>query len=187
MNIAVMGFKDKRHIMYSLLKILSPAGRTAFITTNPCYRQLSEDFSSEFEIGDTDFLVLSDSLYSAEEYLDIGSYDFVIYDAIVEVPERIEVSVITDHEELYRQAIDEMDKKPTFKFIESKNAKKDEKSISFIKASTVEDILEKIENDREFYPITSYFHNKAMAELLSRATGMDKGKIIAYLKKGSKK
>lgn len=188
MDIAVMGFRDKRHIMYSMLKILSPMGRTAFITTNPCYRQLSEDFSAEFEIGDTDFLVLSESLYGAADILDIESYDFVIWDAVTEVPEKIDLSIIIDHEDLYRQAIDELSEKPKFKYVENKaSAKKDEKAAVFVKASAVEDILTKIETDREFYPITSYTHNKTMGEMLSMAMGIEKSKIISYLKKGKNK
>lgn len=188
MNIVIMGFRDKRHIIYSILKILSPVGRTVFITTNPCYRQLSEDYSPEFEIGDTDVLVLNESLYSACEILELEVYDYLIWDAVVEVPENVDLSIMTDHEELYRSELEELNIKPKFKFIENKTAaKKDEKTVTFVKASAVEEILTKIETDRIFYPITSYAHNKTMSEILSAATGMEKSKLTAYLKKGRKK
>lgn len=183
MNIAIMGFRDKRHIFYSLLKILSNIGRVAFITPNPCYKQLSEDFSSEFEIEDTDILIV-ENLYDVDTMLDLENYDFVIWDCLTELPEKIELLLMIDHPDMYRAAINELDSKPKYQFIaKGENALKNEKIISIIKASSVEEILTKVEKDRVWYPITGFVHNKSMSELLCSSTGINKNKLLSYLKR----
>lgn len=185
MNIAIMGFRDKRHIIYSILKILTLLGRTAFITTNPCYKQLSEDYSSEFEIDDTDILILTENLYDAEDILELENYDFIIWDSITEIPEELTLSIIVDHPELYRTAFTELNVKPKLQYVAKEiKAQKGENAISFIKASEVEGILSKIETNKKWYPITGFTHNKSISEILSSATGISKSEIIHCLKDG---
>lgn len=187
-NIALCGFRDKRHIVYSMLKLLSNIGRTVFITTNPCYIQLSKEFVSEFEIDDISFYVLCEGLESASDYIDLEGYDFYIWDCLVETPNNIDMAIIVDHSELYREAFKELEKKPANIYIvKGEQAKKDEISISLIKASVVEDTLTQIETELIWFPIPNNAHNKTLANVLSKAIGISQGKLLENLRKGRKK
>lgn len=182
LDIGIFGFRDKRHIIYSILKILGDVGRTIFITQNPCYIQLSENFSMEFEINDIDVIVSKDSFLDIYELIELDEYDFCIWDCITEIPTKVNLAVLADHGSIYREAFEELIEKPCNIFAVKEEVKKNEIPIVFIKASSVEDVLTKIEKDRILYSIPNNVHNKSISSMLSKATGISQRKLLETLK-----
>lgn len=80
-QIELIGPVDKRCIAYPLFKICDVLGKVLVITDDANFRRFSEDYSNEFTLGRSDFIITSDILKTVMEELavKIANYDFIIY------------------------------------------------------------------------------------------------------------
>ena len=183
MNIVIFGHSDKRHLIYSMVRMLKFTGRVCLITNNPVYRQLSMDFEEMFTISDVQVIV-EDDPDSVEEYHDLSLYDYIIYDCLLSMPQKLDVAIILDHFQVYEQFMDENEipEIPTFVPKNAKVTNNTYKRFVLVPASTLEPQLQKIEESYKFLPILNSAHNKSVATLLETITHIPKSKLLATLK-----
>ncbi len=181
MVISVYGFSDKRPIIYSCLKLLGSLGRTLFVTNNPQYIQLSENFERDFSIDDISILIPTESINDIDENFE--DYDYVLLDLIAEVVENQDIAIIIDHVDNYKTWLEEFEKPPIYYIQKGNKLDKTDKVAKFIYASSVESTLSRIEKDKLFYPISNGTHNKTLASILNEITGIKTAELLKYLKK----
>lgn len=183
MHIAIFGHSDKRHIIYTMLRMLKFSGRVCLVTNNPVYKQLSMDFEESFTISDVQVVVDQDP-DEVDEYHDLSQYDFVIYDCLLSIPSKIDVVVILDHYVIYEQYLDENEipEVPTFIPKSSPLTNPNYTRLTIPPASLVEADLTAIEESYKLLPIKNNTHSKAMASILSTITKIPASKLLATLK-----
>jgi len=196
-KIAVYGFSDKRHIFYSLFKILGSIGRVLFITKNPQYLLFTEDFQeTEFDVDTIRFKIVNEPISEifieeTDEINDIfKSYDFVIMDIINDYisQDNQEIAIIVDHLEDYREMIfdtfnDDGERPLVFANKYSGIVSKIETGVNLEYASFVADDINRIETDRLFYPISNNKHIRVMATILREINHCSLSDLKRYLKK----
>lgn len=183
MKITILGHSDKRHIIYTMLRMLKYSGRVCLITNNPQYRQLSIDFEDDFLISDVQVLIAEDPDEVAD-YHELDGYDYIIYDCLLSIPEEMDVVIIMDHVKTYETFMDEHDIPdiPTYVPKDAEVGKGNYTKVPFIPASLVEPQLRAIENSYKLLPINNSTHNKCMSSLLSGITKIPAAKLMATLK-----
>lgn len=184
MTLCILGHSDKRHIIYTTLRMLQFVGRVCFITSNPCYRQLSPDFDEEFEFGDIHVICNEDISYIETE-TDLSAYDFVVCDCLLSMPSTMDLAIILDHVPFYEEQLDMNDIPdiPTFIPKGAKSFMGKAREVQFVPASVMEKDLKVIETELKLLPINNSTHNKYMSSILEQATRISKAKLLNTLKK----
>ena len=187
LNIGLLGFSDKRHIVYTLMRVLSGLGRTAFFTPNKQYLMLSEEHLSDFEINDIHVVVFNCDIEDLGEEYDIGSYEYIIYDIYDELPLKLDDAVLFDSHEFYAFNLEDLniDDIPIFTAcsVEKIDLLPQEKLIKIPPASFVEDTLQLMFQNRELIPIKKGKFLKEMTAIVSSITGLQSSYINQQLKK----
>jgi hypothetical protein len=183
MILCVFGHSDKRHIIYTMLRMLQFMGRVCFITSNPCYRQLSPDFDDEFEFGDIHVIYDEDISYVESEH-DLTSYDFVVCDCLLSMPSTIDLAIIMDHVPFYEEQLDinDIPDIPTFIPKGETSFMNKTQGVQFVPASVMEKDLKLIESELKLLPINNSAHNRYMSAILEKATHIPKAKLLTTLK-----
>ncbi len=187
LNIGLLGFSDKRHIVYTLMRVLSGLGRTVFFTQNKQYLMLSEEHLSDFEINDIHVVIFNCDIGDLEDEYDIDSYEYIIYDIFNELPLKLDVAVLLDSHKFYAFNLEDLDLDdiPVFTAcpVEKIELLPQEKLIKIPPASSVEDILQLMFQKRELIPIKRGKFLKEMTTIISSITGLSSSYINQQLKK----
>lgn len=80
-QIQLVGPVDKRAVAYPLFKICDILGKTLVITDDANFRRFSEDYSNEFTLGRSDFVISNDISQSiiGDLAVKLNTYDYVIF------------------------------------------------------------------------------------------------------------
>ena len=186
MNICLLGFTDKRPVIYSLLKVLGQVGRTLFISPNLQFSQLAEHYEQDFEIMGARVVCEPISFGEILSGLDIEEYNYIIFDCLVEVPEKIDIAIIHDNLDYYRDLLDGTDEETFRLFINKSLTKEKVNTFVMIPAAAVEKTCQQIENIKLPFPFASWAHNKMMSLLLGQILQMPPANAMKYLKRGVK-
>jgi hypothetical protein len=185
-NICLLGFTDKRPAIYSLIKVLGQVGRTLLISPNIQFTQLSEEYEQNFEVMGVHIICEPISFGEILSEIDIEEFNYIIFDCMVEVPEMIDVALIQDNLEYYRELLDGTDEDAFKLFINKELTAEKGNTYAMVSAATLESTCRKIENAKLPYPFPSSGHNKLMSALLSQILQMPQQNILKFLKKGVK-
>lgn len=186
MNICLLGFTDKRPVVYSLLKVLGQVGRTLFVSPNLQFTQLSEEYEQDFEVMGVRIICEPVSFGEILAEVDEEEYNYIIFDCIVEVPEMIDVALIQDNLDYYRELLEGTDEETYLLFINKSLTVEKGNTYMMASAAALEKTCAQIESKKLAYPFSSYAHNKMMAALLSQVLQMPPPNILKYLKRGVK-
>jgi hypothetical protein len=186
MNICLLGFTDKRPVIYSFLKVLGQAGRTLLISPNLQYSQLSEHYEQDFEVMGVRVVCEPISFGEILSELETEEYNYIVFDCLVEVPEKIDIALIQDNLEYYRELLDGTDEETYKLFINKSITTEKTNTFIMVPAATVEKTCQQIEKLKQPYPFASSAHNKMMSSLLGQILQMPPANILKYLKRGVK-
>lgn len=79
-SICLIGGVDKRVISYPLIKCLGLIGKTLVITDDGVYRRFGDNYETEFEIGQTEFKVMTVIPKNVDDLgINLNNYDYVVY------------------------------------------------------------------------------------------------------------
>ena len=80
-QIQLVGPVDKRTIAYPLFKMCDILGKTLVITDDANFRRFSDDYSNEFTLGRSDFIITNDISQAIISDLGVklNTYDYVIF------------------------------------------------------------------------------------------------------------
>lgn len=183
----LLGLGDKRHIVYTLIRVLGGLGRTIFLTPNKQYLMLSQDHLLDFEINDVQVVVYECDIEDLHEEYGLSTYEYVIYDILKDFPADLDVALMLDSREHYMYDMEdrELDMIPLFTAVP---VKKDdmftnEKIVKVPPASLVEPQLQKMFTDRVLLPIKGGPFFSAMLPLVINMTGLTSSQISPRMKK----
>lgn len=186
MNICLLGFSDKRPVIYSLLKVLGQVGRTLLVSPNLQFSQLSEEYEQDFEVMGVRVICEPISFGEILAEIDLEEFNYVVFDCIVEVPEKIDIALIQDNLNYYRDLLDGFDEETYLLFINKALTSEKGNTYMMASAASLEKTCTQIEKMKLPYPFTSSPHNKMMSALLGKILQMPPPNILKYLKKGVK-
>ena len=186
MNICLLGFTDKRPIIYSLLKVLGQVGRTLLISPNMQFSQLSEDYVQDFEVMGVRVICEPISFGEILAEIDLEEFNYIIFDCIVELPEKVDIVLIQDNLDYYRDLLEATDEEAYLLFINKALTSEKGNVYTIVPAAMLEKTCAQIESNKLPYPFPSSAHNKMMAALLGKILQMPPLNILKYLKKGVK-
>lgn len=173
----ICGFGDKRAWIFSFISTLGQIEKTMFITNNPMYKQLSESYTSEFEIAGIKIVVISGDYTSLNSYIDTYGYEFIIYDCIDNTPEYLDYILVLDNLDFYREQLPDDNKRIWIeKSLEDGN-------IVTSPFAELEKFITKIEKDKVLYPITVYKHLKSVSIIISEMLDIPYKEAKKYYKK----
>lgn len=189
MKIGLLGLADKRHIVYSLVRVLGELSSTIIFTSNKQYLQMSPDLITDFELNDIRFVVYDCDIdeIDAEEY-DLDNYEFVVYDILTEMPFSLDVAVIMDNRDEFILQLEDRELQgiPIFtcEHFEKGDALDCERAITIPPASYVEDAIQTMYRTKQLLPFKSGAFNKGMTSLVSEITKLRTNVVQQKLKKG---
>ena len=186
MNICLLGFTDKRPVIYSLLKVLGQVGRSIFITPNLQYSQLSENYEQDFEMMGVRIVCEPISFGEILAELELEEYNYIIFDCIVEIPENPNIILIQDNLEYYRDLLESEDEETYQVFTNKALTAEKEHTYTIVSAAQLEKTCHQIEKNRKSYSFASLAHNKMMSLLLGQILQMSPVSVLKYLKRGVK-
>ena len=186
MNICLLGFTDKRPVFYSLLKALGQVGRTLFITPNLQYSQLSESYEQDFEVMGARIICEPISFGEILAEIEQEEYNYIVYDCLVEIPEKVDIALIHDNLEYYRDLLEGIDEETYRIFINKALTAEKANTYSMVPAALLEKTCRQIEQTKLPCPFPSSDHNKMISLLLGQILKMPPASIIKYLKRGVK-
>lgn len=186
MNICLLGFTDKRPVIYSLLKVLGQVGRTLLISPNLQFSQLSEDYEQDFEVMGVRIICEPISFGEILMEIDLEEYNYIVFDCIVELPEMIDVALIQDNLNYYTDLLEVVDEETYLLFINKALTAEKGNMYMMASAAALEKTCMQIEQKKLPYPFTSSVHNKMMSALLGKILQMPPQSVLKYLKKGVK-
>lgn len=189
MRIGVLGFTDKRPILYPLMKLLQATGDVIVITDDCHFKRLIEDYSSLGHLGNIMICVTDatpDEVWEEIE-LEQNDFDHVIYDLRDTIHEDIQFYIhvkgsdFEDGEEEFLECVDD--------YIEIKlmyDGKQDKSKDTINIPITLKLIstLEVLENKNLLLPLPSKKINLAIAKLISPNIDIKMKDAIKILKKG---
>ncbi len=189
MRIGVLGFTDKRPILYPLMKLLQATGDVIVITDNRHLKRLIPDYASIGHIANI-MMVISDA--SPDEVwdemdLEDGNYDHVIYDLRDNLDEAIEFYIhvkgsdFEDGEEDFLECIDDYKRiKLMYDGKQDKNKETYNIPISLKLIST----LEILENKKLLLPMPSKKINQSIAKMMAPHLNIKFKDAVKLLTKG---
>lgn len=187
MNIGLLGFSDKRHIVYTLIRVLGGFGRMIFFTQNKQYLMLSEEHLTEFEINDVQIVIFSGDIDELSDEYELGSYEYVIYDVQDELPLHLDTVLLMDSHDYYAFDLEDrgMDDIPIFcsDNVEKIDLMPKEKQIVIPPASMVEDGLQAMFQTRTLLPVKNRVFLKAMTVFIASIAELQESFVLAQLKK----
>lgn len=191
MRLGLMGLSDKRHVVYSLIRVLGNLGRTIFLTQNQQYLMLSPDHLNEFEISDVHVLVYEGDVDDLEDGYELHSYEYVIYDIWKQMPQSLDCGMIFDSREFYIYDLEDrnLDSITVFSVDGTKKDEQlpHEKAIKIPPASLIEPTLQTMFNTQTLTPIKNSTFITSMTHVIKEVTGLSSGQISSRLKKGDLK
>jgi len=185
-NICLLGFTDKRPVIYSLLKVLGQVGRTLLVTPNLQYSQLSEHYEQDFEAMGVRVICEPISFGEILAELEQDEYNYTVFDCLVEVPEKVDIALIQDNLEYYQDLLDGTDGDTYRLFINKALTAEKKDTYEMAPAAQLEKTCRLIEEKKLPYPFTSSVHNKVMSALLGQILQIPPQSIMKYLKRGVK-
>lgn len=189
MKIGIMGLADKRHIVYSLVRVLGGLSSTIIFTPNKQYLQMSEDMVADFELSDIRFVVYDCDIdeLDPDDY-ELDNYEFVIYDILTDMPFQMDVGVIMDNRERFIQELEDrgLEDIPLFtcEVVDAANLLVNEKKVIIPPASYVEDVIQNMYVTKMLMPFKSAPFNKSMTALVTEITNLRAPVVQQKLKKG---
>ena len=80
-QIQLVGPVDKRAIAYPLFKMCDTMGKTLVVTDDANFRRFSDDYSNEFTLGRSDFVITNDISQAiiGDLGVKLNTYDYVIF------------------------------------------------------------------------------------------------------------
>lgn len=183
-KINLIGPVDKRLVAYPLLKAIDLIGKCLVITDDANFRRFADDYSLNFNFGNSDFIIVHEMEKFKEEDLDqpITVYDYILYittNTIVESDlivycHGLNKSFLTD--DVYSK-LQEIEHKEIY-ITPSKIKLKDiiqipvGKNISYVWGC---------EENREFIPCTDVTLTKVIGHVFSEGLGIDKEELVKYM------
>ncbi len=80
-QIQLIGPVDKRSVAYPLFKLCDVVGKTLVVTDDANFRRFSDNYSNDFTLGRSDFVIVNDVSQSiiTDLALKLNQYDYVIF------------------------------------------------------------------------------------------------------------
>lgn len=193
MKIGIIGLSDKRHIIYTLVRILGGLSTTVIFTPNKQYLYMSEDMMQDFELNDIRIVVYDCDIDEiTEEEFELSTYEFIIYDILTYIPNELDVALILDNREKYIESLEDNGLEDisifTAEGFSSSDALFDEKQIKVPHASLIEPALLRAGRfDKHIYvglPSTKEDREAIVAKHLENKTladGLTIEKVSSYL------
>jgi hypothetical protein len=149
---------------------------------------LSPDHVPEFEICDVQVVVYDCDADDLHDEYELGTFEYVIYDILKDVPPKLESVMMLDCREYYLYDLEDngLEGIPIFTAIpvEKSQLLAQETVIKIPPASMVEPQLQKMFQDRILHPVKSAPFIKGMAPVLAMITGLSASQMTLKLKKG---
>jgi hypothetical protein len=184
--IGVVGFTDKRPVIYTLIKLLESMGDVILISDDRHFRRLLKDHSTLGYFNNV--LVAVTDMSSDEVFSEIGynvsDFDHVLIDVRDMIPAEadlfiyVEGSSIDDEEMEILSCIDE------YVTVKVCYEGKDKTCINLVPSSEVFKAVESIEAHRLLVPIPAKEFVKGISELLSEKLNMSSKDISTLLTRG---
>ena len=188
MKIGLMGLGDKRHIVYTLIRVLSNLGRTVIFTPNSQYLMLSEEYLPEFEICDAQMAIYNCDIDDLCKEYDLDAYSYVVYDIQREIPFDLDIGMILDSRDYYVAELKDRELDDVQLFSVQNCVKSElltqEVTIKLPTASKIEKVLYKMFDERRLLPVTNSDFIRGMTPFMTQITELSAGQISASLKKG---
>lgn len=190
MRIGIIGLSDKRHVIYTLIRVLGGLSSTVVFTPNKQYLYMSEDFVNDFELNDIRMVVCDDDDLDSldEEEFDFEGFEYIVYDILTEIPSKLDVAVIMDHRDKYTSELEnlELEDIPIYSIGEfsAADAFSSEKKIKLTPASAVEPVLQEMYKTRQIKPFKNSGFNKSMCTLVCEVTGLPSRVVLSRINKG---
>lgn len=88
-TLALLGATDKRAISYPLIKVLMHLGRTLIVTDDGLYRRFDEDYNTNFDFENSEFLIIPKLEDEHKELINqkSKSFEYVLYITTNEIPD----------------------------------------------------------------------------------------------------
>lgn len=184
-SINLIGPVDKRLVAYPLLKALDLVGKCLVITDDANFRRFADDYSLNFNYGNSDFIIIHEiEKFDESKDLDqpISVYDYVLYittNTIVESDlivycHGLNKSFLTD--EVYSK-LQEMEHKEIY-ITPSKIKLND---IIQIRVGKNMDYVWACEENREFISCTDSTLTKVISSVFAEGLGMSKDELVQYM------
>jgi len=164
-NICLVGFQDKRAVIYTALLIFSKMGSTALISPSPSYRLMDNERREEFSSLGIDYFLRNEGVLDAEEDIDKSLYSYIIYDCVDELPSEVDFILVCDTQDYFKSLLVE----GSFTIIDR----------PFIESNI--SVIDKMEESGSIIPLKV---SNTLIKTLSTITGIKKGGVETMLKKG---
>lgn len=186
MKIGVLGYTDKRPVLYSLLKILQATGDVVMITDDRHFKRLLKDNAPLGHL--LNILICVTDATSDEVWAEIGheqdDFDHVVYDVRTTLPDDVDLyihvngSSLDEGEEDLLECIEEY-RKVKIAYDGKSSVDKDTLIIP-VYSNTIANV-ELIENKKILIPFKDKKLNKVIASLVAKPLGLTAKEAIALL------
>lgn len=192
MKIGVLGFTDKRPILYALLKILQATGDVVMISDDRHFKRLLKDNAPLGHL--LNILICVTDATPDEVWAEIGheqdDFDHVVYDVRTTLPDDVDLyihvngSSLDEGEEDILECIEAYRK---VKLVYDGKVSADKSTLNIPVYSSIIANVELIENKKVLTPFKDKKLNKVMASLVAKPLGMTEKDAVAILGRGWKR
>ncbi|GKX28629.1 hypothetical protein SH1V18_11090 [Vallitalea longa] len=189
MTIGVLGFTDKRPILYPLVKLLEATGDVIVITDDRHFKRLIEDYSSLGHLGNIMICVTDatpDEVWEEIE-LEADDFDHVIFDLRDTIHEDIQLYIHvkgSDFEDGEEDLLECIDEYTEFKLMYDGKTDKAKDTINIPINLKIISSIEVLENKKILLPSPSNKVNMELAKLLAPHLDIKTKDALKILKRG---
>lgn len=189
MRIGVLGFTDKRPILYPLMKLLQSTGDVVVITDDRRFKRLLEDYASPGHLGNIMICVTDATPDEVWEEIDHSENDFdhVIYDLRDTLHEDIDMYIHvkgSDFEDGEKDFLECVDTYTSIKLMYDGKPERTKETINLPITLKLLSTLEVLENKNVLLPMPSKKINKVIAKLIAPVIKIKMSDALKLLRKG---
>lgn len=189
MQIGILGFTDKRPILYPLMKLLHYVGDVIIITDDRRFRRLLEDYDLTGHLANIMIHVTDATPDEVWEEIDEdeSDFDYIIYDLRDTLHEDIELYIHvkgSDYEDGEEDFLECVDDYIPFKLMYDGKVDNDKKTISLPITLKLLATLEVLENKKVLLPLPDAKINKNLAKLMAPKLNIKLNDALKLLRKG---
>lgn len=189
MRIGVLGFTDKRPILYPLMKLLQYTGDVVVITDDRRFKRLLEDYTSPGHLGNIMICVTDATPDEVWEEIDHRENDFdhIIYDLRDTLHEDIDMYIHvkgSDYEDGEKDFLECVDAYTPIKLMYDGKPDRTKETMNIPITLKLLSTLEILENKKVLLPLPSPKVNKAIAKLIATHLSLKMSDALKLLRKG---
>lgn len=187
-RICLIGPVDKRAIAYPLIRCGMFLGKVLVVTDDGVYRRFSEDYSSKFSVGNSDFMVvpvIDDKVMKTVESVE-SLYEFVVYITTNELPQECDKIVYcrgVDKGILTQETMKVLEKKEFTEAFVTFSRVAEPTSLKIEPSKGVMSYIFECEDKKEFVPTTDSSHTSMLEKFFEKELGVPKNTIRGLMQR----